>query len=397
MFDAIIMADLHFGAIDVDRFEYELGRCLFDRINHMKELDAIIIAGDLFDMKEYSTSAVFKAAISFIKTLLVKTEELGTNIVILKGTRNHDDYQLRTLELIYKDYERVTFIHTVCDSEINGVKFLWIPEEYVLDQDEYYKEWFSKKYDIIVGHGTIDDIWRSKKQKRSDITSAPVFNVEKLCSIANYCYFGHEHMHKEYGQKKMFKYVGPTTTWEYDKPNAGYYVIHYSPENGLCREEYIDNEYAQILIERRIQITDDTTIDDVMNMADSAIDTVYEGPKVKQVLEPEKDKSSYDGLKIKVDISGSCPIYIQAKNYLITKVGLYPNIKLDINTIEVEEETTEEIEERHKTEELHSTIFTNSLPDESVIAEYIKSKNRKDISLDRIKEVCGIGGETVDG
>ena len=375
MLDAIIMADLHFGAIDVDTFGTELDRCLFDRLNHIKKLDAIIIAGDLFDMKEYSTSSVFRAVIEFINRLLARTEKLGTKIVVLKGTRTHDDYQLRTLELIYKGDDRISFVHTVCDDVINGVKFLWIPEEYVVDQDEYYKEFFSKKYDIVVGHGTIDSIWRSKKQKRDDISSAPVFNVDQLCRVGNYCYFGHEHINKAYGERGRFKYIGPMTVWEYDKVVAGYYFIHYSPENEQCREEYIPNEYAQMLIERHITVTNNMPME-----------------MFKDIINAFIDGGGYDGLKIKVDVSDTCPIYIEVKNYVVVKSGLHDNVKFELNTIvDSEVETEAERIEREKTEELHTAIFSNDMPDENVIAEFIKSKNKTDISLDRIKEICGIG------
>lgn len=379
MLNAIIVADPHFGAIDIKKFNHELDRCLFDRINHMKKLDMFIVAGDLFDMKEYSTSDVFKAVIRFIDKLIERTQKFDTKIVIIKGTGGHDDYQLQTLELIYnsdvRKCDRIKFVHTVSEDEVDGVKFLYIPEEYVLNQDLYYKKYFEKNYDIIIGHGTIDAIWRSRKQKRNDIMSAPVFNVEELCSVANYCYFGHEHMHKAYGKGGRFKYVGPLTVWEYDKTDAGYYIIKYSPKNSVCQETYIPNENAQVLIERYISIASDMTMD----MLDKRISQLILG------LE-------YDGLKIKAEITDNCPILIQAKNYLTTKVGLYPNVKLVINVVESAGETEDEKVEREKTEELHATLFSNGLSDEAVIAEYIKSKNGKDIPLDRIKEICGIGG-----
>lgn len=372
MLNAIIIADPHFGAIPVPRFKMELDKCLFDRLNHIKELDMFIIAGDLFDMKEYSTSEVFKSVIEFLDKVLLMTERLGTKIVVLKGTRNHDDYQLTTLELIYnsKGHDRIKFVHSVTEDEVNGVKFLYVPEEYVLDQDEYYKEYFGKKYDIIIGHGTIDSIWRSRRQRRNNITSAPVFNVDELLSIAEYCYFGHEHMHKAYGSHKRFKYVGPMTVWEYDKTDAGYYIIHYSPENRLCREEYIENENAQILLEKTMEISSKSTIEQVMSELDSIIDS---GP--------------YDGLKVKVTIDGRSPISVQAKNYIITKVGLYPNVVSDIGILEPEDTDSEE----YSQEEFHSMLEESQIPDDTAIAEYIKTKNGKDISLDTIRKVCGIG------
>lgn len=371
MLDAIIIADPHFGAIPVPKFKVELDKCLFNRLNHMKKLDMFIIAGDLFDMKEYSTSEVFKSVIEFLDRILMMTEKLGTKVVVLKGTRTHDDYQLTTLELIYnsKGHDRIKFIHSVTEDEVDGVRFLYVPEEYILDQDEYYKEYFSKKYDILIGHGTIDSIWRSRKQKRNDIMSAPVFNVEELLSVANYCYFGHEHMHKAYGKHKRFKYVGPMTVWEYDKTDAGYYIIHYSPENGLCREEYIENENAQVLIERTMDIDNSTTIDQVMSQLESIIDS---GP--------------YDGLKVKVTIDGKSPISVQAKNYIITKISLYSNVVYDISVRE-----SEDIESGEEYEEEYHSINENQMPDDSAIAEFIKSKNGKDISLDIIRKVCGIG------
>lgn len=379
MLDAIVLADLHWGAIDLERFKYELDKCLFDKIIHMKKLDVIFIAGDLFDMKEYSSSDTFREVLHFLNKLLSYTERLGSQIVAIKGTRTHDDLQLHTLETIYASCDRIKFIHTVTDWMINDVHILYVPEEYVVDQELYYKEYFEKHYDIMIGHGAIDKIWYAKSNKRSGMSSAPVFSVDKLCDVANYCYFGHIHEHKSYGKNGRFKYVGPVTVWEYDKKDHGYYIIHYSKETELAREEYIDNENAQKMKSVPIVIDESTkSLDSIMETVDEVI-----------------SKGDYDKLKFIVRLHASSPLYIQTKNYFITKTGLYDNINLMLVT---EEESTESesVEEVKKEEEFHDNLFSSSTSDEAAISEFIKTKEGKNISLDRIQEVCGITRQQED-
>jgi hypothetical protein len=36
-----------------------------------------------------------------------------------------------------------------------GKLLLYLPEEYIIDQESYYKEYFNKKYDYIFEHGVI--------------------------------------------------------------------------------------------------------------------------------------------------------------------------------------------------------------------------------------------------
>ena len=373
MLDGIIMADLHFGAINPRRFMKELDGCLFTMMNHLKKLDVFIIAGDLFDMKEYSSSDTFRTVLDFLYKVIEYTSKLDTKIIILKGTRNHDDLQLYTLEKIFMGFDRIKFIHSVSEDTINGASFLYIPEEYIVDQELYYKDYFDKHYDIMIGHGMIDKIWYAKDSKRASMSSAPVFDVEKLCSVANYCYFGHIHEHKEYGKSKRFRYVGPMTVWEYDKHDCGFYMIHYDEINKTMSEEYIENDYAQLLKSYPISVGDDMTMDELMKKVQNAL-----------------DRTDYDGLKLIVRIKSSHPLYVQAKNYLITKVGLYDKVTLSLITDEDRVETEEEKILREKDDKLHDALFSNPISDDIIISEFIKSKENKNISLDRIRDVCGI-------
>lgn len=375
MLTGIVIADPHCGAINPKRFMDEMDKCLFVRLNHLKKLDVFIIAGDLFDMKEYSSSETFRMVLDFLNKIIHYTEKTKTKIVILKGTRTHDDLQLHTLEMIFKDCDRMKFVHSVGEDEIDGVSFLYIPEEYVVDQSLYYKEYFEKHYDIIIGHGMIDKIWYAKTSKRAGMSSAPVFDVEQLCKVGNYTYFGHVHEHKAYGKNKRFKYVGPLTVWEYDKKDCGYYIFNYDKSTELMVEEYIENENAQVLRTFPIKVENDTTMEELMEKVQSAL-----------------DYPDYDGIKIIVSIKASSPIYVQAKNYLVTKVGLYEKAHLMVlaDDDSGDAETKEEKKEREQTEKLHSALFANTLNDDATIAEFIKNKEEKNISLERIREVCGI-------
>ena len=210
MLTAILLMDLHWGAISPQRMMAELEESLYKKINSLESsanhLDMIVIGGDLFDFKQYLSAEVTQYVFRFLDDLLDMTSE--TVIYIIKGTRTHDDLQLNTIKDIYSRHrygDRLVVINTVEEMNIKGNKVLFLPEEYIVDQREYYKDTLyhqEKYYDLIFGHGIIDKIWYAKENHQKKYSASPVFPIEEIIEKANYLYFGHIHEHKRYGKKK---------------------------------------------------------------------------------------------------------------------------------------------------------------------------------------------------
>ena len=137
---AIITADLHWGAKSPSVLLEELNETLMKDLENMSELDAFIIAGDIFDSRQWLSSDVVDVAMEWFFRLqdLVYTK-LNGFIVLIKGTRNHDGDQLKLVYKILQD--RIPNSIYLCDSvrEIGVVSnddeettdILCIPEEYI--------------------------------------------------------------------------------------------------------------------------------------------------------------------------------------------------------------------------------------------------------------------------
>lgn len=376
----IIAVDQHWGAVNPYKFRDELDCYMFDRIRHMEQLDFIMFGGDTFDMKEYLSSNTVKCVLTFIEDLIEITEPLGTEIIFIEGTRTHDSLQLDTLSIIFnqiRNCTRIKFICSVCEDTIGDMRVLYIPEEYMTDQEEYYKPFFQKHYDLILGHGITDKIWYANRDKSIDLnhhTTAPIFKVDELCNIANYVFFGHIHEHRAYGPDNRFISVGPTTRWEYGKEWAcGYYIVEYDTQSCLMDMEFVVNEDAQKLITRGIVLDSNINIESLDDMLDSLLETSKE----------------VDGLRIVVSIPSGLNNFDSIRDFIITKVGQYSNVKLVLKLLDSEtQETGSDDSEKMKLTE--KILESTKTPIPTQILNFIRYKKNKDIPIEYIKDLLEV-------
>ena len=327
---AIITADLHWGAKSPSVLLEELNETLMKDLENMSELDAFIIAGDIFDSRQWLSSDVVDVAMEWFFRLqdLVYTK-LNGFIVLIKGTRNHDGDQLKLVYKILQD--RIPNSIYLCDSvrEIGVVSnddeettdILCIPEEYISDQDLYYKDYFNKKYDLVIGHGMIDKIWYAKDDKdkygSTSILSAPVFELNKLLDIGKYVYFGHVHVHKRY--KERFQYIGPISSWDFGNTHAGYIYLDYCPDTKSIREEkYIKNTKAPKFQTKSISIQEEISLEDFNN-------------KIYEIVE-QAHLENVSKLKIVVNLYPNVPNFKVLKDYINNMIGTTDFLTISLNT-----------------------------------------------------------------
>ena len=327
---AIITADLHWGAKSPSVLLEELNETLMKDLENMSELDAFIIAGDIFDSRQWLSSDVVDVAMEWFFRLqdLVYTK-LNGFIVLIKGTRNHDGDQLKLVYKILQD--RIPNSIYLCDSvrEIGVVSnddeettdILCIPEEYISDQDLYYKDYFNKKYDLVIGHGMIDKIWYAKDDKdkygSTSILSAPVFELDKLLDIGKYVYFGHVHVHKRY--KERFQYIGPISSWDFGNTHAGYIYLDYCPDTKSIREEkYIKNTKAPKFQTKSISIQEEISLEDFNN-------------KIYEMVE-QAHLENVSKLKIVVNLYPNVPNFKVLKDYINNMIGTTDFLTISLNT-----------------------------------------------------------------
>ena len=388
--NGLILADLHFGAIDPEEFQDQINTGLFryimDLDNKGESLDYIIIAGDLFDTKETFSSIVVQKVIFTLFTMLFLTDKWATEIIIIEGTRTHDNMQLDTLNEIfshmYDFYDsRITVVNNVSDDMIRGMKTLFIPEEYVLDKESYYREWLSdpNKYDLIVGHGMIDKIWYANENKsnKNDLVkhlSSPVFTLEELLNAGNRCYFGHIHTNKAYGENGRFKYIGPYTRWEFGSTTkVGFYHLSFDTETKEFAETYIENENAKNYPTVALSINESITLTDLNDKLDSMLAEVY--IKVRNIAK----------VRVVVNLSQKVQNWQSIKDFLVSKFGDMNSVKF-ILTVEENEELVEELKE---TVQANRYVFDHSIDIPQRVQLFIRNKSGRDIPIEKIRYYLG--------
>lgn len=372
MISCAILADLHWGARDPLMFWSELNDGFFDQIPE-EGFDAIFLAGDLFDMKESFPSQTVKYVILFIHRLLSVCQDL----FIIEGTRGHDSLQTRTIELIFSLTERNENIHVYQRAaEVNycGMKVLLLPEEFVEDADKYYAPYLGEgiaPYDLIIGHGMIDQVWYAKtneeKLKLNHAVQTPVFSLDTLLAHGNRIFFGHVHENKNY--KDRFTYVGPFTRWEFDKEwDPGFYAHLYCIDDGSWSDMFYPNKFAPILHTENLSIRQDYSPEQLSE-------------KMGKILALAKQ---CDRLRIRVIIDRDLATFSQMKDSINDMAKAYPNVVVVYRVLEPEEEIVGEDRIRER-----KTLKLQQTPEDVRIQEYVKKKRGLDIPLERICEVTG--------
>lgn len=328
----INIADIHFGAVDPDRLYNELKGVFLEYVKeNAKSIDLINLLGDYFHRKLSLNEKASKLAIKFMSELLSVCSENNIKVRMIRGTKTHDFNQLEN----FRHYETKLDFRIINTVEVEEVfpnfTVLYLPEEYMENPEEYYKEFFDlgdAKYDCIFFHGTFDFVaFDSQKQETErHISSAPVFEYRKF---KDYAYGpiigGHIHRHQIYKDKII--YCGSLTVNNFgEEGETGFIELIYDIDTIEYELAFIENTsrptYATI--DLNDYINEDMTFEE----------------KVKIV---EDLKSQYDNLKIrfdKNDLSNENEVTIFRE--ILSK---NENIKVDYEDLEVKAVNEEEEEE----------------------------------------------------
>lgn len=359
----INISDIHIGKKDDMKLEKELDIFL----NYVKgnPCEVLTISGDLFDRvltaNEYGTVM----AINFIKNLLSITTEHGTAVRIIKGTRSHDFNQLDILKFIKKEVSEFYFniIERNSTEEINGLKFLYLPEEYPTDYDDFYKENLlsveDKTYDIIIGHGMIDFIAFTGYEDDSEnrVHGTPTHKADDLIRVTKGpIIFGHIHEKQEY--KNKIYYTGSYSRYSFDTPSEkGFMVFDIDLEDtSKFKMEFIENTEAPTYAVIDIDKLDLTDIDDHIKYINE-LTSQYDFVKIKT------------GNKARLDIARK-----------LTEA----DSSIKIQSVNKDKETI-------KVDPKYDYILKKELPLNETIMRFLKENHDKDIDLGFISRAISEG------
>jgi DNA repair exonuclease SbcCD nuclease subunit len=371
----IILADLHWGVIDSRDLYNQYKKTILEYIEKLAILDFIIICGDFYDSKLSLNSEPAKYSTKFLKELLELVYKKNSKIRIIEGTSSHDNNQMLLLNTFISDEKYdFKFIENVQDEYLfDDLYVLYVPEEYMNDKDEYYKEYFNKKYDMIFGHGLVNEVAfiAAKQESETTMAKAPILNCKQLLSISKGpIFYGHIHIPQVIYDK--FFYVGSTTRWCFgEEEEKGFYLVSYEPENNNFLTEFIINKLSKKY---------DTVVIDYNS-------TIFNSNEKQQIdfLIKLVDNLLKDYLRLIINIPEDFPNALLFTSMINEVFNKYSNVKIIINNNSKIKQKKEVEEKINLLLEKYGFIFSKSILPEEKISKYIKIKYNKNISIERIR------------
>lgn len=374
----VVIADVHGGAFKAEDLMYELDESLIKYLKSLKILDFVVIAGDLFDNKLSLNSSHTKYLFVFLKKLMEICLKHNAKLRIIKGTEFHDNKQLDILKFLGNTNCDIKIFETVAEEELfEDFNVLYVPEEYITDKDEYYKEYFSEsdKYDMIFGHGLLAEVAFVAKMQESEVTmsKAPIFKSDTLLDICKGpIFFGH--VHKSQCIKNRIFYVGSFSRWIFgEEEPKGFFTVGYTPNTSNYDIEFIENKHAKKY---------DTMIIDY----NSAFYRNDENQQIDYIINLVNN-IKVDRLRIIFNIPEDYPNPTLLTNLINDIFAKYKHIKIIINNNSKDKIKKREMENKIKT--LLSTydfIFDKAVPTEEKLSKFIKIKFNKNIPYDVMRD-----------
>jgi len=243
----ITLQDIHWGHKESDRMYEEIKDFVLDYLNN-NEIHILNFNGDYFDRKLVATEPAIFYAINFFDEIMRICIQKNIKVRIILGTRSHDLNQYSTLFQHYftrADLD-IKYITEIQEEELLGLKILYVPEEYPENEKEYYKEYKTKSYNVIHGHGMWDFVSFTGyiEENKNGIRAAPIFIYDEWKdSIKNgLAIFGH--IHKRQNYNNIF-YSGSISSWSYGDPSEkGFISYEIDTETEKWSLNYITNTMA---------------------------------------------------------------------------------------------------------------------------------------------------------
>lgn len=392
MYRGLFMADIHIGAMSYkDTFDGILYiRDLLDSYTKDGPLDFIIIGGDYFDKQLYANDPFIKLAQKLMLYIVLHAKVIR----IINGTSSHDCSQYGLFDTLKEDIPLISknfvydlkVINTVSEEELlPGMHVLYIPEEYVFDKEEYYKEFLSedKSYDYIFGHGMIAEAFTylKKKRKKEDgikRRSAPVF---RSIELSDHCrgdvIFGHYHIHSEYMDGKV-SYSGSLFRWKHgEEEDKGFYFITTNPEEEYYKKTFVYNDKANKYITLYYGYDD--------HIFTPGLDLEKEAKKIIRI----KKQKKIDQLRLvfNIPLSYENPeAFINFWKERFKDPQKYKDIKIEYangyveNKKELKEKFSMDLTEEEK------VILDKSIPEEDKISYFLKKLRNVDMPPEKIRK-----------
>ena len=201
----LLLADIHIGSIKDSSYVYNVITGIIDKEVCETHTDAVIILGDYFDRLFKVNEDYVALAINTMSYLIRACAKNKTKIRIVYGTESHDMNQYRLFNYHFTSPKvDIKLFNTATEEELfPGVNVLYMPEEYMKDKHEHYKDTLyndDKHYQFIFGHGMIIEgmpaiISQTRSASNEGEKQVPMFKSKELSMKSDFTAFGHIHTH----------------------------------------------------------------------------------------------------------------------------------------------------------------------------------------------------------
>ena len=275
-----VIADIHIGrqTISADTFRKQLKAHFIDVLKNMNPLHGIFICGDILHTILSLNSENSEVFYWFINQVYKVARKKGATVIIIKGTPGHDNLQLQNIKSYQNNDDGVDFrvYDTVEEITVwDDYKVLVLPDVKVkqLEDIDKYLE-VENKYDMILGHGTIDRMQFFIQESEQLSAHTYLYDVDKLMyACKGPIFFGHIHEYQTILNK--FYYVGPFTVLERGGTTAGFIVCGiYDKDRSKFIVNHYDNpdsaQYYELVVNKKL--IDEYPIDEIMETIDEIIE-----------------------------------------------------------------------------------------------------------------------------
>jgi len=326
------IADIHLGNknIEMPVMKAMLKNNFLDPLSKLAVLDAIIVAGDISTSVLSLNSEHGQLYLWFFNQLYKIGLNNGVSIIVVEGTKSHDQDHLSAIDHLCDNDEEVDFrIFRNYESTylFEDYRMLVLPDKRVNSKMKPKLEaLLNDKYDIIIGHGMIDTIDFPAQESEHLNAEAYRFPVKQMMdNCTGPIFFGHIHTHTNIGNK--FYYCGSFTKLERcagehgflicaisNRDHTSFKVEHYINKDSIdyhnikiTEEEiekydgieiveavrrFIADSGANDLFTLRVRIQDDTYINDKIMMIDDAFRSNRRVSVVKKVHNKKEEEST---------------------------------------------------------------------------------------------------------
>ncbi len=352
------IADIHMGVID-PKTQYEILKEQFlNKIAPLPKLDIIAIPGDLFDHKVMANSSTAMYAGLLISDIVNLAKVKGTTVLLISGTKSHDDNSLR-LYYPYLNDPAVDFrlVETIRFEYIKGAKILCIPELYGIDEEVYQYYLHSSWYDMCFMHGTFKGAVYG-----DNAGEGRLFTIEDFSHCLGYIIAGHVHIPGCFN--KYFYYCGSPLRWKHGEEQDKGFLL--SCINLDTMQHYVDFEKIESF--KYVTIRLDSIISE-------------DPKKVIEYITKIKEEQGIDYIKIVFNVP------VQNSNRVILSNYYRSHDDVSLEFMSTQEEQLRKAEEETQMDRFNF-ILDHNLSDEQIFVMYVnENEGYEFITVDGLRDI----------